>query len=115
MSDKPESNFIARNKPVAFFLVVVPIMLGWGYYAGREQANGEISTLKLDTITASGKIVKARVDVAPQSLIQASDLEECSAFANRITGVEASLSEIIGKKARYGLNKKQVVMRLDLE
>lgn len=115
MTDTNEPGFSKRNKPVAIFLVVLPFLIVSGFVGGREVATGEINTQKLDSYTASGKIVKARVNVPPGGLIEAAVLEESPTFANRIVGDEAALSEIVGKKARYGLNARQVVMRQDLE
>lgn len=104
------------NKPFLYGLILVPIMGGVGYWAGSEIADGEFTSQKLDELSAQSKVVIAKHDVAPHTVLSAADLVEKDEFANRKVGGEVTSSaEVIGKKTQFGLNEGQVVVLRDIE
>lgn len=112
MTDSAEQN----KKPFLYGLILVPIMAGVGYWAGSEIADGEFTSQKLDELSAQSKVVIAKRDVAPHTVLSADDLSEKDEFANRIIGGEVTnLTEVIGKKAQFGLNEGQVLVQRDIE
>lgn len=112
MTDSADQN----KKPFLYGLILVPIMAGVGYWAGSEIADGEFTSQKLDELSAQSKVVIAKRDVAPHTVLSADDLSEKDEFANRIIGGEVTnLTEVIGKKAQFGLNEGQVLVQRDIE
>ena len=104
------------NRPFLYILLLSPVMAGVGYWAGSEIAAGEFSTQKLEAISAQTKIVRAKHDVPPQTVLTAEDLEEIEVFANRTVGGElTSLSQGLGKKNTFGLCEGQTVVLRDVK
>jgi flagella basal body P-ring formation protein FlgA len=109
----------ASLKPIKYFLFLVPIAMGAGYYAGNEIAIGEVAmhkAEKLESNTAQGTIVKVLDDVPSNTVIVPSMVQAQTAFNNRIEpDLVTSIDLVVGKKTKFGLNKGQFVVKEDLE
>ena len=105
-------------KPIKYFLFLVPIAMGAGYYAGTEIATSEVAmhrAEKLEANTAQGTVIRVLQDVPPDVVVDDSMVKAQSAFLNRIEpDLVNSIDLVIGKKSRYGLNKGQLVVNDDL-
>jgi hypothetical protein len=113
-------------KPFALYMLLLPFMASSGFLAGKEIAQGEYNSQKMEKISKQVRVVKLKVDVPPAVVLteavvmpaQKADVvfEEVDIFANRAIGDEVtSLKSIVGKKTKYGLNKGQVLVQRDLE
>ncbi|MBX9939210.1 MAG: SAF domain-containing protein [Candidatus Obscuribacterales bacterium] len=113
-------------KPFALYMLLLPFMASSGFLAGKEIAQGEYNSQKMEKISKQVRVVKLKVAVPPGVVLteaivspaQKADVvfEEVDIFANRSIGDEVeSLKSIIGKKTKYGLNKGQVLVQRDLE
>lgn len=113
-------------KPFALYMLLLPFMASSGFLAGKEIAQGEYNSQKMEKISKQVRVVKLKVDVPPAVVLteavvmpaQKADVvfEEVDMFANRAIGDEVtSLKSIVGKKTKYGLNKGQVLVQRDLE
>ena len=113
-------------KPFALYMLLLPFMASSGFLAGKEIAQGEYNSQKMEKISKQVRVVKLKVDVPPAVVLteaivmpaQKADVvfEEVDMFANRAIGDEVtSLKSIVGRKTKYGLNKGQVLVQRDLE
>jgi len=113
-----QTSIVADEKKVAPFWigVIIASMFCAAVWAGGEIAKGEIAQQQLDTITAKGKVVKARMVVPPDVVLAPEMIEEVDAFANRIEPYCInSATSAMGKKTRYGLEPGQVLTIRDLK
>ncbi|MCA0315524.1 MAG: SAF domain-containing protein [Candidatus Melainabacteria bacterium] len=113
-------------KPFALYMLLLPFMASSGFLAGKEIAQGEYNSQKMEKISKQVRVVKLKVDVPPAVVLteaivmpaQKADVvfEEVDIFVNRAIGDEVtSLKSIVGRKTKYGLNKGQVLVQRDLE
>lgn len=113
-------------KPFALYMLLLPFMASSGFLAGKEIAQGEYNSQKMEKISKQVRVVKLKVDVPPAVVLteavvmpaQKADVvfEEVDIFVNRAIGDEVtSLKSIVGKKTKYGLNKGQILVQRDLE
>ena len=113
MTDKQEA-----LKPIKYFLFLLPIAMGAGYYAGNEIAVSEVAmhrAEKLEANTAQGTIIRVLQDVPPNTVIESALVQEQKTFNNRIEpDLVNSINLVIGKKTKYGLSKGQLVVLDDL-
>lgn len=113
MTDKQDA-----LKPIKYFLFLLPIAMGAGYYAGNEIAVSEVAmhkAEKLEVNTAQGTVVRVLQDVPPNTVLNSAVLQEQKAFNNRIEPDLVNSSDlVVGKKTKFGLNKGQLVVLDDL-
>jgi hypothetical protein len=105
-------------KPIKYFLFLVPIAMGAGYYAGSEIAVSEVAmhkAEKLEANTAQGTVIRVLQDVPPDVVVDGAMINAQSTFHNRIEpDLVNSIDLVIGKKTKFGLNKGQLVVKDDL-
>lgn len=105
-------------KPIKYFLFLLPIAMGAGYYAGNEIAVSEVAmhkAEKLEANTAQGTVIRVLRDMPPDTVIDATLVQEQKAFNNRIEpDLVNSIDLVVGKKTKYGLSRGQMVVRDDL-
>ncbi|MBS2010648.1 MAG: hypothetical protein JST01_26600 [Cyanobacteria bacterium SZAS TMP-1] len=113
---QPETGFQLKKVPPFWLAVIVLAMFGAAVWAGGEIAKGEIAQQQLDSITAQGKVLRVKVDIAPGAEITPEAVEVVDTFANRVEPYcLTSPSSALGKKTRYGLERGQVITVRDLE
>ncbi|MBP9089838.1 SAF domain-containing protein [bacterium] len=105
-------------KPIKYFLFLIPIAMGAGYYAGNEIAVSEVAmhkAEKLEVNTAQGTVVRVLQNVPPNTVIDSAMLQEQKAFSNRIEPDLVNSGDlVVGKRTKFGLNKGQLVVVDDL-
>ncbi len=105
-------------KPIKYFLFLIPIAMGAGYYAGNEIAVSEVAmhkAEKLEVNTAQGTVVRVLQNVPPNTVIHSAMLQEQKAFSNRIEPDLVNSGDlVVGKRTKSGLNKGQLVVVDDL-
>ncbi len=105
--------------PIMYLLLTIPVAMAAGVYAGNEIATQEVAQHRAEALernTAQDFLIRVKVDVPPNVVIEPSMVEARQAFANRIEpDLETSLKAVLGKKSKFGLSKGQVVAKADLE
>jgi flagella basal body P-ring formation protein FlgA len=114
IEDKTESDF--SKVPKSWPIVVAVAMFGAAVWGGGEIARGEIAQRQLDSITAKGRLVKAKVSLPSGAVVTAKVVEEVPTYANRVEPYCFNKSaSVIGKKTKFGFEAGQVLTVKDLE
>jgi hypothetical protein len=112
--DDKESPYL--KVPILWIVIVAVAMFGAAVWGGGEIARGEIAQQQLDSITAKGRLVKAKISVPPGTVLGPEMIEEVDVYANRVEPYCLNrASSVIGKTVKYGLEKSQVMIVKDLQ